>query len=65
VEFDFKKVAPGIYEVTPRKNLAPGEYCFFNTGQTVGAGMAGTAGPVGVGAGAGGMLFDFGINPTK
>jgi len=63
VEFDFKKVAPGIYEVTPRKNLEPGEYCFFNTGQTVGPGIAGMPGPVAVGVG--GMLFDFGINPAK
>jgi hypothetical protein len=64
VPFDFKKVAPGIYEVTLRNNLQPGEYCFFNTGQTTAAGTVGTSGPVGGGSG-GGMLFDFGINPSE
>jgi len=63
-QFDFKKVAPGIYEVTLRNNLQPGEYCFFNTGQTTAAGTVGMSGPVGGGSG-GGMLFDFGINPAQ
>jgi hypothetical protein len=65
VEFDLKKVAPGIYEVTPRNNLEPGEYCFFNTGQGAPGATVGMQGPVGGGGTGGGMLFDFGINPAE
>jgi hypothetical protein len=65
VEFDLKKVAPGIYEVTPRNNLEPGEYCFFNTGQGAPGATVGMQGPVGGGGSGGGMLFDFGINPAE
>jgi hypothetical protein len=62
VEFDLVKASPGIYRVVPRSNLQPGEYCFFNTGQT--GTTVGMAGPVG-GGGGGGMLFDFGVNPAE
>jgi len=62
VEFDLVKVSPGVYRVVPRSNLQPGEYCFFNTGQT--GTTVGMAGPVG-GGGGGGMLFDFGVNPAE
>ncbi len=50
MEFDFEKLAPGIYKVIPRTGLEPGEYCFFYTG---------------AGAAVGGQLFDFGINPAQ
>jgi len=56
-DFDFERVAPGTYKVTLRKDLEPGEYCFFNTGQATPAGPMGGYG--------GGMLFDFGINPAE
>jgi hypothetical protein len=57
-EFDYEKVAPGIYKVVPRAEMRPGEYCFFYTGQAT------PVGPMG-GGGGGGMLFDFGINPPE
>ncbi len=50
VEFDFEKLAVGVYKVTPRVDLQPGEYCFFYTG-------AGTA--------VWGQLFDFGVNEGR
>jgi hypothetical protein len=53
VEFDFQKVAPGIYKIVPRDDMHPGEYCFFYTGQNNAMGMGG------------GNLFDFGINPAQ
>jgi hypothetical protein len=53
VEFDYTKVAPGIYKVTPRVGVEPGEYCFFYTGTNTAMGMGG------------GQLFDFGINPAE
>lgn len=53
VEFDFEKLAPGIYKVRPRADLRPGEYCFFY----VSANMAYGAG--------GGQLFDIGVNPPR
>lgn len=52
-DFDFEKVAPGIFKVVPRANLKPGEYCFFYTGQNTAMGAGG------------GDLFDFGINPAQ
>ncbi len=50
VEFDFEELTAGIYKVTPRVDLQPGEYCFFYTG-------TGTA--------VGGQLFDFGVNEGR
>lgn len=45
--FNYEKIAPGVYKVTPQAELAEGEYGFYN-----GAG----AGPTG-----GAKIFDFGI----
>jgi len=47
--FDFEKLAPGVYKVCPKEDLANGEYGFFYGGNSA-------AGP-----GAGGKVFDFGI----
>lgn len=50
--FDFERLGAGIYRVTPRTDLAPGEYCFFfTTGSQYGTG--------------GGQLFDFGIDDGR
>lgn len=46
-EFDYEKMAPGVYKVTPKANLTDGEYGFYNGG---GAGPSGGA-----------KIFDFGI----
>lgn len=43
--FDFQKLAPGIYKVSPKSNLGDGEYGFFYAGNS----------------GNGGKVFDFGI----
>lgn len=48
-EFTFEKLKPGVFKVTPKANLDPGEYCFY---------FAGVAGAYGI---AGGKLFDFSI----
>jgi hypothetical protein len=53
VDIDFVKIAPGIYKVTPKSPLKPGEYCFFYAGTNMGMGMTG------------GKLFDFGIDPPR
>lgn len=45
--FDYEKVAPGVYKVTPAVDLVDGEYGFYN---------AAGAGPSG-----GAKIFDFGI----
>lgn len=52
IPVEIQNVAPDIYKVTPKKPLAPGEYCFVPPG---GAGGLGTAG---------GVLFDFGIDKS-
>lgn len=52
VEFTFEKLKPGIYKVTPKQPLAPGEYCFL------GAGIGGAFAP---GAAQANRLFDFGV----
>lgn len=44
--FDYEKLAPGIYKVTPRSDLPPGEYCFAYASQ-IAAGFS--------------KVFDFGI----
>lgn len=46
-EFAYEKIAPGVYKVTPKVDLAEGEYGFYNGG---GAGPSGGA-----------KIFDFGI----
>jgi len=46
VQFDFTKTASGAYKVVPRQALAPGEYCLFYQGPTMGTN---------------GKMFDFGI----
>ena len=53
MDIEFKKIAPGIYQVTATKTLPPGEYCFFYAGTNVAMGMSG------------GKLFDFGIDPAR
>ena len=45
-EFSYEKLGPGVYKVTPKIDLAEGEYGFYNGG----------AGPSG-----GAKIFDFGI----
>lgn len=53
VSFDFKKIEPGLYKVTPRGVLAEGEYCFSYSGApvTVGYGVLWSSDKV----------FDFGV----
>lgn len=48
VDFNIEKIKSGVYKVTPKIDLLPGEYCFMYAGNTT---MAGTTGKV----------FDFGI----
>jgi hypothetical protein len=55
VPFDYEKVAPGVFKVTPRQPLTDGEYCFFYGGSTPLA----TYGFFG--AGGGSKVFDFGV----
>ena len=35
-EFSFEKLRPGVYKVTPKEDLARGEYCFHYAGSTAG-----------------------------
>jgi hypothetical protein len=49
----FEKLAPGIYKVSPKEDLADGEYGFFYGGNS-------TMGAYGAGA-SGGKVFDFAI----
>jgi hypothetical protein len=53
VDIDYAKVAPGVYKVTPRNPMAPGEYCFFYAGTNMAMGQTG------------GKLFDFGIDRAE
>jgi len=53
--FDYEKLAPGVFKVMPRADLADGEYGFFYGGSTPIA----TYGYLG--AGASPKIFDFGI----
>jgi hypothetical protein len=48
-EYSFEKIKPGVYKVTPKSNLAPGEYCFYYAATVVGLGFAG------------GKVFDFSV----
>jgi hypothetical protein len=53
--FDFERLASGIYRVTPKADLADGEYCFLYGGAVATSG-----------AGAGPKLFDFTVRvPAK
>ncbi|HEY1172740.1 MAG TPA: hypothetical protein VGH19_15340 [Verrucomicrobiae bacterium] len=53
--FDLEKLASGVYKVTPREDLANGEYGFFYGGTT-------SIGPFMVANDNGGKIFDFGVN---
>ena len=48
-EYSFEKLKPGLYKVTPKTQLAPGEYCFYYAGNVTGLGFAG------------GKVFDFSV----
>ena len=48
-EYSFEKIKPGVYKVSPKTNLAPGEYCFYYAATVVGLGFAG------------GKVFDFSV----
>lgn len=50
--FDFEKLAPGIYRVTPKEDLANGEYCLFYGGNSIFGTYSTTSG---------GKVFDFGV----
>lgn len=53
--FDFERLAPGVYRVTPKADLKDGEYCFLYGGAVATSGAAG--GP---------KLFDFTVRvPAK
>jgi hypothetical protein len=54
-EFDLERIRPGVYKVTPKEDLEPGEYAFFYGGNTAMA-TYGFTGPIG-----GGKVYDFGI----
>jgi hypothetical protein len=57
VPFDYRQLAPGVYEVVPEVDLEAGQYGFvFAVGGGVGPGLAGSAGT------AGARVFAFGID---
>ncbi len=53
--FDFEKLGTGVYKVTPKEDLANGEYGFFYGGTS-------NYGPFVVSTQAGGKIFDFSVN---
>ena len=57
-QFDYEKLASGVYKVTPKGNLADGEYCFFYGGAAPQAtyGMAAAGSP---------KVFDFGVRVER
>lgn len=57
--FDYEKLAPGVYKVTPRIDLDDGEYGFFYGGSTPIAGYGY------FGAGISPKIFDFGVRRTR
>lgn len=57
--FDYEKIAPGVYKVTPRVDLDDGEYGFFYGGSTPIAGYGY------FGAGLSPKIFDFGIRRPR
>lgn len=48
-EYSFEKIRTGVYKVTPKASLSPGEYCFYYAGNVTGLGFAG------------GKVFDFSV----
>lgn len=48
-EYAFEKIKTGVYKVTPKTTLSPGEYCFYYAGNVTGLGLAG------------GKVFDFSV----
>lgn len=52
-EYSFEKIKTGIYKVTPKTNLAPGEYSFYYAGNVTGLGFAG------------GKVFDFSVSGQR
>jgi len=50
--FDFEKLAPGIYRVTTKQDLANGEYCLFYGGNAIFGTHTTTSG---------GKVYDFGV----
>lgn len=52
VEIEFRRLAPGVYEVKSKSPMDPGEYCFYYGGGMTAVTKAQT-----------GKLFDFGIDP--
>ena len=52
-EYSFEKLRPGVYKVTPKVSLVPGEYCFYYAGNVSGFGFAG------------GKVFDFSVTNQK
>ena len=57
--FDYEKLAPGVYKVTPRIDLDEGEYGFFYGGSTPIAGYGY------YGAGMSPKIFDFGVKERR
>jgi hypothetical protein len=58
VAFGFEKLRPGVYKVTPKAPLVPGEYGFMSPGGAVVAGpYASTA--------TSNRVFDFGVGPQE
>lgn len=53
--FDFEKLGAGFYKVTPKEDLANGEYGFFYGGTS-------SYGPFVVSTQSGGKIFDFSVN---
>jgi hypothetical protein len=57
--FDYEKLSPGVYRVTPRVDLDEGEYGFFYGGSTPIAGYGY------FGAGMSPKIFDFGVKRSR
>jgi hypothetical protein len=55
ISFSYEKIAPGVYKVTPKAALQPGEYGFIT------ASGAGIVSPYGVGVASASRVFDFGV----
>jgi hypothetical protein len=53
-DFSSEEVTPGVYKVSPKEDLANGEYCFYNGGNASGVVLLGG----GVSAG---KVYDFGV----
>lgn len=57
VSFSFEKIRPGVYKVTPKAPLSPGEYGFVSASGTAVVGFFGAAM-----TSSGSHVFDFGVN---